>query len=302
MNIGFISDYDEKSLKLASRFGFDCLEISADKGTELDVDVLSDDDYKRVAEEREKYDISFDSVSCSSNHLIDDETQRKENNRYFIKLVKNARKLGSGIVMTNAWADPKLSPEDNIPRYKEVFSEYARAAEVEGVRIVVENCAHVTDYPVTIGNISYGPEIWDAMFDAVPSKTIGIEYDPSHMLFLRLDYIKAIHDYGERIYACHAKDAEIDYERLGRVGIYGRRSDKNNGWRNGYWRFRMPGLGQIDWKGIFRALSDINYKGPMFIEHEDPVFDGARFEEGLWMGLRFLRTLAAPNPDKMGRL
>lgn len=300
MKIGYtVYDYGEHHLKLAARLGFDCFEAWADRGTVLDVEKMTDDDYKRLAEEQEKYGVSIDSVVCAANHLEANDAKRKDNNALFMKVIKNARKYGAEFVMTNAWADPNLSPEGNIPRYKEVFSEYARAAEAEGVRIVLENCPHTTEYPVTIGNISYSPVIWDMMFDAVPSRAIGIEYDPSHMVWQQIDYVGAIRNYGDRIYACHAKDTEINYKWLGRSGINGP-TDKESTWHNGWWRYRMPGLGQIDWSAIFRALADVNYKGPMFIEHEDPIFSGDRYEEGLWMGLRYLRSMAPPNPKQMG--
>jgi sugar phosphate isomerase/epimerase len=79
----------------------------------------------------------------------------------------------------------------------------------------------------------------------------------------------------------HAKDTEIMEDRLGHVGIYG----------NGWWRYRMPGMGEVDWDGIAQALAEIGYRGDVIIEHEDPVFEGDRFEEGLSLGIRFLHRL-----------
>ena len=294
MNIGFtLNNYGEYYINLASRLGFDCLEVSADRGTALDVEKMTKDDYKRLAEEREKYGVSIDSVTSMVNHLAGD-TERRDNNKFFMRLIQNAHNYGSQIVMTNAFGDPYISPEENMSKYKEVFSEYARAAEDAGVSIVLENCPHSGGYPCVIGNIGYSPAMWEVMFDAVPSQAIGIEYDPSHMVWQQMDYLEAIYDFGDRIYAFHAKDTEINNKQLKRNGIYGSRAENNSGWVFGWWRHRIPGMGLIDWTSIFTALYDVNFKGPMFIEHEDPVFHGERFEEGLWMGLRHLQALAPP--------
>lgn len=96
-----------------------------------------------------------------------------------------------------------------------------------------------------------------------------------------MDYLAAIREFGDRIYAFHAKDTQILRDKLNRTGIYG------DQWLNqGWWRFRMPGYGDADWKGIFVALSDVKYDGDIIIEHEDPTYPG---EEGLRRGAKFLR-------------
>jgi len=297
MKLGFISyNFSEEVLQKAARMGYDCLEISADRGSALCVDTLTDDDCKRVAELKEKHGISFESVFSNVNHMAGDPAERKENMAYFIRLIQNARKLGSGLVMTNVWANPSLSPVDNIPVFKQVFTEYTRAAEDAGVRIVVENCPHasalVNEYPFTIGNICYSPEMWDMMFDAVPSKALGIEYDPSHCVWLFIDYMRALREYKDRIYSCHAKDTEIDYNELGRVGIMNPQGARREGWlRHGWWRYRMPGMGEINWEAFCKALHEAGCEGPMFVEHEDPVYGGERYDEALEMCHALLRPL-----------
>ena len=294
MEFGFVTWYSEGLLEKAQRLGFDCVEIFTDKDSPLDVDKLTEDDYKRLADERAKYSINFSAVASAVNHLIADDNAREVNQEYFKKVIKAAGKFDSKLVMTNVWADSALSPSDNLKRFKAVFSEYAKIAEDNGVRIVVENCPHLGSYPMTIGNICYSPQMWEAMFDLVPSPALGIEYDPSHMYWQRIDYLKAITDFGSRIYCCHAKDTEINYEVMGRTGIFGEQINRKNDWETGWWRYRIPGFGEIDWKNVFCRLYDIGFDGPVFIEHEDPVFEGAKFEEGLSMGLRFLKQFTPP--------
>jgi len=110
------------------------------------------------------------------------------------------------------------------------------------------------------------------MFKVIPSKALGLEFDPSHLVFQFIDYLDAARKFGSRIYHTHCKDTEILYDRLGYVGYTG----------EGWWRFRMPGLGDVDWKRLITTLQDVGYDYVLSIEHEDPLYHG---EEGFRKGL-----------------
>jgi sugar phosphate isomerase/epimerase len=115
----------------------------------------------------------------------------------------------------------------------------------------------------------------------VPSTAVGLEYDPSHLYWQGIDYLAAIHRFADRLVFAHAKDTEVMQDRLGQAGIYG----------SGWWRYRLPGLGELDWEAIAGALAEVGYRNGIVIEHEDPVFSGERFEEGLAIGLKYLRQV-----------
>jgi sugar phosphate isomerase/epimerase len=292
VKLGFITNYTEERLDFASRAGFECLEISAEMGSALDLNVLDDRQIEEVAAKFRAKNVEIGTLQVSHNHLEGNLERRKEINAYFIKALQKAKRFGTNIVISNAWADRAKTPEQNLVTYKEVFSRYAEAAEKEDMYIAIENCPHWVGYPTPVGNIAYSPEMWDAMFDAVPSKRIGLEFDPSHLHWLGIDYVEAIKDYGDRIIAFHAKDTEILVKERSRYGIIGKQLGKTSEWDAGWWRYRIPGWGDIDWKGIFRSLNDIRYNGVMVIEHEDPVFGGPRTDEGLARGLRYLKQFA----------
>ena len=299
MDVGFVTFYNKEIVRFAGEAGFDCLEVSVRKGTLLDLDVAEERDIDAALEVFRANGVKIGTVSCSTNHLEGDPVKRKENNRYFEKAMKLCRKFGTDIITTNAWADKYKTPAENVRTYREVFTEYAKVAEDAGIRIALENCPHWLGYPAYVGNIIFSPEMWDALFEAVPSGAIGLEFDPSHLFWQGIDCVKALRGYGSRIYAFHAKDTEIMKDKLDRYGIIGKQFGKESDWDSGGWRYRMPGWGMIDWKGLFSALYDINYAGPIIIEHEDPVFGGDRSENGLdlgpktetglKLGLRFLR-------------
>ena len=128
-------------------------------------------------------------------------------------------------------------------------------------------------------NIAISPEVWDEMYKVVPSKALGIELDPSHMVWQGIDYIQAIYDYGDRIFHIHAKDMEINRRVLNRVGILGQAFGETIGLGHGWWRARLPGWGEIDWPKFITALIEVNYRGNIDIEHEDDVFAAAHAKE-----------------------
>jgi sugar phosphate isomerase/epimerase len=119
------------------------------------------------------------------------------------------------------------------------------------------------------------------MFEAVPSDALGLEFDPSHLVWQQIDYLDALYHFRDRIYHVHAKDTEIVPSVLAKVGIFG----------SGWWRYRIPGLGIVDWSAFLSALYEIGYDGGVAIEHEDPVFTGERFEMGLVLGYNTLAPL-----------
>jgi len=219
--------------------------------------------------------------------------------------------MGVGVVCTFAGRDPDKSIKDNIPLFQEAFTPFCEEAERRGIRIAVENCPMMDRFNLRGENIAISPEVWDEMYSVVPSKALGIELDPSHMVWQGIDYIQAIYDYGDRIFHIHAKDMEINRRVLNRVGILGQAFGDITGLGHGWWRARLPGWGEIDWPRFITALIEVGYKGNIDIEHEDDVFAAAharehidtesgiveaygREEKGLILGYNTLSRLIPP--------
>lgn len=106
----------------------------------------------------------------------------------------------------------------------------------------------------------------------------NIMYDPSHFLLQSLDYLAYVDHYHERIKAFHVKDAE--FRPTGKTGAYGGYQP----WISRAGRFRSPGDGQVDFKGIFSKLTGYGYDGWAVLEwecclknSEDGATEGARF-------------------------
>jgi sugar phosphate isomerase/epimerase len=134
-----------------------------------------------------------------------------------------------------------------------------------------------------MGNFAISPVIWERLFSRVDSPSLGLTFDPSHLVWEFIDPYAAMQEWIARIYHVHAKDTEIHHDVLRRTGIL---TDFS------WWRYRIPGWGELDWRRMLTTLLEHGYDGYVSVEHEDPVFTGslARVEQGLSLALHHLRN------------
>lgn len=272
MRIGFCTGYSVERIKFAKEAGFDVLEISVGAGAPLDPTTISDDQIEKAADTLAGNGIAAMTVFHFEDYADPDPVKRERAAKNFVRSIDICKAFGTNVLTLNAWVPRDADVDGKLAFYKKTFGKFAEIAEDKGILVGIENCPH------GLANIAYSPAMWERMFDVVPSKAIGLEYDPSHLLWQGADYLRALVEFGDRVYAFHAKDTEILTHIQAWEGAY-----------SNWWRFRIPGWGNVDWKKIFTILYDINYKGDITIEHEDPVFSGSRTDQGLRMGLRFLR-------------
>jgi len=270
MRLGFCTGWDEKNFKFAKKAGFDGVEIFV--GGMIDPATATDDDVKKARESLDKIGVKALTLFHYQNYA--DPANREQSWKNFRRTMEMAKTMGTDVVTCNAWVPRDVSIDEKLAFYKKSFGRFAKWAEDLGVKVGIENCPH------GLANIAYSPALWTRMWEAVPSAAIGLEFDPSHLVWQGVDYIAALYEHGSRVYAFHAKDTEINHYKL----------EKQGNLMPGWWRYRIPGWGDVDWRRIFMALYDIGYTGDMVIEHEDPVFEGERREEGLRLGLWELQS------------
>ena len=279
MKLGFLTPYSQERVEFARDNGFNCLELQANAGSNLDPRNLSDDDIKKMRDTLSQNNVSASALACYMNHL--EEGKEAENAEYFARVLALAPKLGCNVVATVGGATQETRDSGDItksiPQFKEVFTKHAKTAEENGVKIAFENWPGGHPAPLLI-NVAVSPAAWDAMFDAVPSPALGLEYDPSHLARLMIDYIAPIRKYADRIHHVHAKDTTIKDEVLNSVGYIGQ----------GWWTYSIPGRGAVDWSAFFRELKAIGYDGGVVIEHEDMDYWNDKFDDGLKLGQQFL--------------
>ncbi|MGJ8677354.1 MAG: sugar phosphate isomerase/epimerase family protein [Akkermansiaceae bacterium] len=113
----------------------------------------------------------------------------------------------------------------------------------------------------------------------------GFNYDPSHLGYQGVDYVKFIRQFSDRIFHVHMKDAWWGHGD-GTVGVFGGHTDFTDARRQ--WDFRSVGRGDVNFEEIIVALNDIAYSGPLSVEWEDGRMD--RFA-GATESCAFTKTL-----------
>jgi sugar phosphate isomerase/epimerase len=183
------------------------------------------------------------------------------------KVIQAAALLGLKTVNTFIGRDWTKSVDDNWPRLLEVWQPLVKFAEGHGIQIGIENCPMLFTRDEWPGgkNIAISPKIWRRLFSEVGSANLGLNYDPSHMIWQRMDYLGPIREFKHRLFHVHAKDVRIDVERLDDVGILAH--------PNEYHTPKLPGMGDVDWGKFFSVLTDVGYRGPVCVEVEDRAYE-----------------------------
>jgi sugar phosphate isomerase/epimerase len=231
----------------------------------IDVDALDAD---AVHETLERTGLEISALAYYPNNLHPDTAAREEANAHLRKVVDAAAALGVGIVGTFVGRDKDRSIAENFEVFREVWPALVEYAGERGVTIAIENCPMIFTGDEWPGgnNLAYSPAIWDEMFSIVPSENFGLNLDPSHLVWLQIDYERAVRDYASRIVHVHAKDLEIDRDGLYRHGTL----SSGIGWQVP----RLPGLGEVRWNRFLAALYAVGYDFVVSIEHEDRRFEG----------------------------
>jgi len=274
----------------ASAHGYQTLEVACWPRTSerdynashIDVTTLDHGGADEIQRMCELSGLSISALAYYENNLAADPNERAVVNGHLRKVIDAATLLGVGLAGTFVGHDVSKTPAENEAEAARVFGELTDYSGQKGVRLMIENCPMVGwQRPWTPGNLFYAPEQWDTLFAAVPA--LGLNLDPSHLYWLGVDPYAVARVYGAHILYAHAKDTEILHAKHTRIPIL------DDGW----WRYRMPGLGEIDWPRFISALQEGGYDGVLSTEHEDPVWEGtpAKVDGGLILGQRFLAPL-----------
>ena len=203
----------------------------------------------------------------------DPEGVRKRAAQKVIDAAKAAKKLGikvvNGFTGSSIWhmlySFPPASPDmidagykDFAKRFKPILDEFKRL----GIKFGLE--VHPTEIAFDIASAQRAVE-------AVKGhEAFGFNYDPSHLGYQGVDYVKFIRTFGDRIFHTHMKDVWWGHGD-GTVGVFGGHTEFADPRR--YWDFRSIGHGDINFEEIIVALNDIGYQGPLSIEWEDTRMD-----------------------------
>lgn len=281
MEFGFLSailpEYSfEEVIDFAAEQGFRCVEVACwpDGGatrryagvTHIDMDGLTKEKADKLREYAQQKQVRISGIAYYPNPLSEDEAQAEIATRHIQACIMGAELLGVDVVNTFIGRNRRMNLEDNICLFDKTWPDLIAFAEQHHVKIAIENCPmYFKDEWPCGDNLACSPAFWDAMFDRIKSPYLGLNYDPSHLVWQRMDYIKPIYSYADKMFHFHVKDAKFYQDKFDEAGIFAPPST--------YQSPKLPGQGDIDWGKVISALNDVRYQGAVVLEIEDRAYE-----------------------------
>jgi sugar phosphate isomerase/epimerase len=280
----------------AAGAGFESLEIACWPRTtgatrryagtsHLDVANLSADEGREVVEQIAAKGLAISGLGYYPNPLHPDPEHRAMVIAHLRNVITAAGRMGIGIVNTFMGGDAARTPDQNWETATQVWPGIVRFAQDNGVKIAIENCPMIFSYDEWPSghNLAYSPRMWRRILEQWGG-TVGLNFDPSHLIWLMIDVERFIGEFGPHILHFQAKDLLIDREELYERGTLA---------AGVAWQVpRLPGLGDVRWDRVFSALYRIGYDGHIIIEHEDRTFEGT--DELVKRGFLIARDVLRP--------
>jgi len=317
MKIGMITDslgalsFDEL-LDTAAELGIERLEFAGgnwSRAPHLALDRMLDS----AAERREftaklaHHGISISALNCSGNPLHPGEIG-KQHREVTQKTIALAGLMGvERVVMMSGcpggpgdananWVTTSWPPETQailryqweevlIPYWRELVA-YARGWGVN--KLCLELHGHQNVY-----NVATFYRLREAVGD-----TVGVNFDPSHLMWMGADPLAASAALGSAIYHVHAKDTRLEPEALARDGRIEIRSAEQVEQR--VWNYVTLGHGHDEawWRRFCQALAAVGYDDVLSIEHEDMALPPV---EGVAQSVALLRRAMPSAARGLGR-
>ncbi len=275
--LGVLGNYTSANVEFAQAQGFTNMILQAGRRSTLDASSITDAQIEDVKTTVTKHGMHVSTLQIGGDHIAPDLGKRARENAYFAKAIELAGRLGVPYIGTQSGKDSSKPFAAQVDEIVRVYNEkYFPACERNHVRILWE------PYPEA-ANLATSPVGFETLFKAFhDSPYVGLQYDPSHLVRQFMDPIQTARDFVDKIYDVHLKDTEILWPILRAGGI-----NPVNGAR--WWRYRIPGMGCINWRDFFNVLEAVGYSGAMSIEQEDPLYGadnnpGPDFSEDFKMG------------------
>jgi len=269
----------EQVLDICSIIGYQSLEVCAwPQGkserryagvSHVDVDNTDPKYINHILKEARNKKIDLAVLGYYPNPLDPDKEKSESYIKHIKKVIYFSHLLGIHKVSTFIGKDKDKTIEENLEIFSKVWPEIIDYAASLKVYVGIENCPMYftkDEWPGGL-NLASSPAIWKKMFEIIPSEYFGLSYDPSHLSFQGMDYIKPLYEFRDRLIHIHLKDTLVNHEKLDMYGIFS--------YPLQYMDPKIPGLGDIDWKKFLHAIKDIKYKNHIVIEIEDKSFEGS---------------------------
>ncbi len=235
--------------------------------THIDVDTLSKEKINYILNYVKSRNIEIAALGYYPNPLDQDEEKRLFYLEHIKKVINAASLLKVNRVSTFIGKNQFINEDENFELFKKYWPEVIRYAEEKEVYVGIENCPMYFTKDEWPGgqNLASSPYMWRKIFSEIPSKYFGLSYDPSHLFLQRMDYLKPIKEFKDKIFHIHFKDILLFPDKIDEYGVFT--------YPLRYMQPKIPGEGGIDWKAFVNELKAINYQNYACVEIEDKDYE-----------------------------
>lgn len=262
-------------MDFAASAGFDAIEI------DVGGHIKTPDRVEAAVALARSRDLFVSSITYFGNQLDADRAKRKALRERTAEFAGAIGEAGVPIFVIFPGRDDTASDEANYDDFADFANGLIAETHPYGLTFAIENWPGPKD-----NFIGTTPKGWQELFQRIGDPRFGTEFDPSHLIRIGVDPYQAMEAVKDRIAILHAKDTAINAESLQAVGYHGK----------GWWQYKLPGLGLIDWPRFLRQARGAGFDGTLSIEHEDAAYgwpgkDLAARKDGERLGLNYLRNV-----------
>jgi len=228
MQLGFASailpDLDlAEVISFAAAEGFECVELmcwpvaTSDQRryagvTHIDVAGFDETRAAAVLDLCARSGVDISALGYYPNPLTPDRAERAVYVEHLKRVIDAAALLGVDVVNTFIGRDQHRPVEEQWETVEEVWRPLIAHASAAGVQLAIENCPMLFSLDEWPGgkNLAISPAVWDELFERLPSANLGLNFDPSHLVWQKIDVDRALRDYAEKLVHVHLKDERVD--------------------------------------------------------------------------------------------
>lgn len=258
----------EQVLDFAEESAIPCLEVLVGPGSKhIDSAKVTAAKAKKLIAALDERGLEVTALAYYGGN-ISEPKKMKSVQAYAKKTIDAAERMGIGTVcMLAGWPAKDMTKLETIRKVlPKAFKPVLTHARKKNINIALENY---------FATCLQGLDTFEALFEAIPDGNFGLNYDPSHLYHQQCDHLLPVTLYADRIFHTHAKDTLVDNAKRAQTGVYA----------PGWWRYVIPGFGNIDWGEYISHLRANGYDDVLSIEHEDST---QTREEGFLRGANYL--------------
>lgn len=278
-SIGFITNCLPMNLvekiKVAHKLGYQTLEVSCwpvggEKQCDINADSYDNETLMTISQVLQHEHMAISTLAYYDNMLCNSLELRAAHLRHLRNVIRLAHKMGVPYVATYIGKNTLISLTDNFLLAGDIFKPIVDYAEAMGVMVLIENCPMPTwDPEGNPGTITYTPELIYELFQTIDSSALGLNFDPSHLYWQRIDYMEAAKSLSPWIKSLHVKDVTLNRNNIDRYGMYGKKLERTHKYDFGYYTATLPGYGDLHWLDLLHVLRANGFCGPLQVEYKN---------------------------------